>query len=115
MNIQLNLHNATSVLSSMTTQKLCTVAPYKYTSPKDLGYDQNGNPIWACRCLAIHETGTIRVVFASSKEAAKRGAAYLVCCEILEVNNEYGITGNYGCWQFADGKLLPEHMVRKCA
>lgn len=103
-----NIENAVNTLKELAEHGECSVPTYKYYSPKDLGYEKDGNPIWICNCSVINDkTGITRQVRTSSKKMAKKCAAYLVLCEHFELQNEYGVNGKYGAWIYKDGKLMP--------
>lgn len=107
-----SMENAVSTLKELAEHGECTPPEYDYGTPENLGYDKDGNPIWACACSIINDkTGVVRQVWASSKKAAKRAAAYLVLCEHFELQNEYGENSKAPNWIYKDGKLRPRHMT----
>lgn len=111
--VQVDIENAVNTLKELAEHGGCSVPKYEYGTPEQLGYDQNGNPIWVCNCsITNNETGIIRQVWTTSKKAAKKAAAYLVLCEHFELQNQYGINGKYGIWKYKDGKLMPEHLMK---
>lgn len=107
--VQFDIENAISTLKELAEQGVCSIPKYEYGTPEQLGYDKNHNPIWVCTCSVINDkTGIIRQVWTSSKKAAKKAAAYLVLCEHFELQNQYGVNGNYSCWKYQNGELMPE-------
>ena len=110
--IRFDMENAVNTLKELAEHGECSIPKYEYGIPEALGYDKDGNPIWACKCAIINDkTGIIRQVWASSKKAAKKAAAYLVLCEHFEVQNQYGINGTYLCWKYKNGQLMPYHLI----
>lgn len=111
---QFDIDNAVTVLKEVGESGGCSIPVYDYGGPETLGYDIDGKPIWCCTCTVISErTGIIRQVWASSKKMAKKASAYLVLCELFEVQNQYGSNGLYNIWKYKDGKLRPEHLMGK--
>ena len=103
-----NIENAVNTLKELAEHGRCSVPTYRYGTPKDLGYEKNGNPIWICTCSVINDkTGITKLVQTSSKKMAKKCAAYLVLCDHFELQNEYGVNGKYIAWTYKDGKLMP--------
>lgn len=110
---QFNIENAVSTLKELAEHGGCSVPKYDFGTPEQLGYDKNGNPIWCCKCTIINDkTGISRLVWTSSKKAAKKAAAYLVLCEHFELQNQYGINGKYISWKYKNGKIMPEYNIR---
>lgn len=110
--IRFDMENAVNTLKELAEHGECSIPKYEYGTPEALGYDKDGNPIWVCKCAIINDkTGIIRQVWASSKKAAKKAAAYLVLCEHFEVQNQYGINGTYLCWKYKNGQLMPYHLI----
>ena len=107
---QCNLENAVTILKELAEHEEVTMPSYDFGGPEDLGYDENGNPIWTCRCSCIGRTGYARLVYATSKTLAKKAAAYLILCEHFELQNAYGYNGKYQVWEFVDDKLMPSHL-----
>ena len=106
--VQFNIENAVNTLKELAEHGGCSVPEYEYGTPEHLGYDQDGNPIWVCTCFIVNDKTAIgRQVWASSKKAAKKAAAYLVLCEHFELQNQYGINGKYIVWKYKNGKLMP--------
>lgn len=102
---QVNIDNAISVLKELAEKGECTMPKYDYT---EAGYDNDGNPIWICSCSIINNvTGISKLVFASSKKDAKKAVAYLILCEHLEMQNQYGPNSILIEWSYKDGKLTP--------
>ncbi len=104
---QFTLDNAVNTLKEYAEAEYCSFPQYKYSGPDDLGYNKiNGNPIWHCLCT-VQDKGIFKGVFAYSKKNAKKAAAYLVLCEMLELPNEYGPNKLRGDWGFDGEKLKP--------
>lgn len=102
------MDNAVSKLKELAEQELCSMPVYETMGPEHLGYDQNGNPQWHCSCFITNDITSIsRGVFASSKKNAKKAAAYLVLCEQLQIQNQYGVSRFYPTWTYENGKLAP--------
>ena len=111
---QFNMENAINTLKELAEHGGCTPPEYDYGTPEQLGYDEDGNPHWACTCRIVNKkTGIIRQVWANSKKAAKKAAAYLVLCEHYELQNEYGVNSKCSLWQYKDGKLMPDFLIEK--
>lgn len=105
---QINIDNAVSKLKEEAEKEFCSMPTYEFGEPKDLGYDENGNPKWSCICGIINDiTGISRLVFASSKKDAKKAAAYLVLCEHFEIQNQYGVNKKCPIWVYKNGELIP--------
>lgn len=100
----LDIENAVTALKELAEHGGCSHPKYD----EFLTHDKDGNPWWGCVCVAIFdETGYPYCVWASSKKAAKKAAAYLVLCAHYELQNEYGPNGRYKSWIYKDGKLTP--------
>lgn len=109
-----SLENAVTTLKELSEHGECSPPKYEITSPESVGYDKNGNPRWICGCTVINQvTGISKLVQASSKKVAKKAAAYLVLCDHLELQNEYGPNSTEVFWYFDDGKLIPHTVVKK--
>lgn len=107
-----SLENAVTALKELSECGECSPPKYESCGPESFGYDDNGNPIWVCTCIVNNKyTGITRQVWTSSKKMAKRAAAYLVLCEHLELQNEYGPNGKFNIWEFVNGKLIPQHKI----
>ena len=101
-----DMENAINTLKELAEHRGCSVPKYEYGTPESLGYDKDGNPIWCCTCSITNDkTGIVRQVWASSKKAAKKAAAYLVLCDHFALQNQYGIDCKHG-------KLMPKHMMK---
>lgn len=98
--------NAINTLKNLAEYGQCSVPVYEYSSPDNLGYDEDGNPRWVCTC-SVESWALIRQVWASSKMLAKKYVAYLVLCEHFELPNEFGTSQALINWKFKDGKLSP--------
>lgn len=107
--IQFDIESAVNTLKELAEHGGCSFPEYEFDTPEQLGHDKDGNPIWGCTCRVVnHNTGIIRQVWASSKKAAKKAAAYLVLCEHFEQQNKYGKNGHFLGWEYKDDKLLPK-------
>jgi len=103
------IDNAVNTLKELAERGKCTMPEYSYSTPEHLGYDKDGNPIWTCRCsLTDDKTGYIRTVFANSKKDAKKTSAYLVLCQMFELQNEHGVNRICPVWHYKDSKLYPD-------
>lgn len=102
-----NFDNAVSQLKECAEKQIFTVEEYEFTGSEYLGYDEDGNPIWACKCSIINDiTSITRSVLASSKKDAKKAVAYLLLCEHYQVQNQYGDNDSFVDWTYKDGKLI---------
>lgn len=110
-----SLENAVTTLKELSEHGECSPPEYEISGPDSVGYDDHGNPRWLCRCRVIinQVTGVTKLVQSSSKKAAKKAAAYLVLCDHLELQNEYGPNSTESLWYFYDGKLIPHSIVNK--
>lgn len=106
--VQFEIENAVRALKELAEHGGCSIPEYEYHTPEQLGYDKDGKPIWACSCT-IYKPTIRKLVWASSKKAAKKAAAYLVLCEHFELQNQHGINGGYAIWKYKNGKLMPGH------
>ncbi|MCQ2488755.1 MAG: hypothetical protein MJ143_05750 [Clostridia bacterium] len=101
-----NIDNAINTLKEIFEHGGCSMAKYEFSSPDEIGYDENGRPNWMCSCT-VENWGISKLVRAHSKKDAKRFAAYLVLAQRYELENEYGITKNaLPVWKFEDDKLI---------
>lgn len=108
------MENSVTTLKELAEHGRCTPPEYEYGTPEQIGYDEDGNPKWVCTCRIINDkTGIIRQVWAGSKKAAKKAAAYLVLCEHFELQNEYGENLKYSVWVYKNGKLEPQYMIKE--
>ena len=106
---KITLENAVSILKELSEKEQCSMPKYDFSGPEYFGYDVSGNPIWYCSCVIVNDaTGISRGVFASSKKDAKKAASYLVLCEHLEIQNQYGVNDFHRGWPYKDGKLMPD-------
>ena len=111
--IQFDMETAIGTLKELAEHGKCSVPEYKFSTPEQVGYDQNGNPIWSCTCSVINDrTAITRLVFASDKKTAKKAASYLVLCKHFGLQNKYGKNGNFGVWIYRNDKLMPEHLIK---
>ena len=102
---QVNIDNAITVLKELAEKGECTMPQYDYT---EAGYDNDGQPVWMCGCTIINNvTGISKLVYASSKKNGKKAVAYLILCEHLEMQNQYGPNSIRIEWSYKDGKLTP--------
>lgn len=105
----INIDSAVTALKEMAEKGQCTMPKYEFAGPDDVGYDENGNPKWFCTCRIINDkTGLTKIVKATSKKEAKKAAAYLILCEHLGVQNEFGPNDWFNEWVYKDGKLFPD-------
>lgn len=57
----LNIENAVNTLKELAEHGVCSVPEYEYSNPDNLGYVQDGNPIWVCTCFVTNDkTGIVR-------------------------------------------------------
>ena len=109
-----NLDNAVSKLKEYAEKQIFSVSKYEFTGPEYLGYDDDGNPIWACNCSIINDiTSITRSVLASSKKDAKKAVAYLLLCEQYQVQNRYGVNDSFWWWKYKDGQLISDRTKKK--
>ena len=108
-----DIDNSVTVLKEMVESNQCKTPKYEFYGPEYMGYDDDGNPNWACSCVTSNnETTFNKVVFASSKKDAKKAAAYLILCAYWGVQNKYGPNSDYShIWIYKNGKLIPENRV----
>ena len=105
----IDMDNAITTLKEMAESGQCTMPKYEFTGPDSIGYDEDGNPKWMCNCRIINAaTGLTKLVEASSKKDAKKAAAYLVLCDHLDMQNQYGPNGRFLFWTYKNGKLIPQ-------
>lgn len=106
-----DIDNAVTRLKELAEKEQCSHPRYNFTGPEELGYEEDGKPIWSCSCSVVNdEIGITVLVYASSKKEAKKAAAYLVLCEHFQVQNKYGINQNRWPWIYKDGKLTPKKL-----
>lgn len=106
--ITINIDNAVTMLKEMAEKEQCSMPKYDFDGPEKLGYDKEGNPIWSCSSSIVNDiTGIIKVVYASSKKDAKKAVAYLMLCEHLQIQNQYGPNDFYPIWNYKNGRLTP--------
>lgn len=100
------IDNAIMKLKELAEKEQCSMPKYEFG---DLGKDKDGNPIWGCSGSIINDrTGIRRTVFASSKKEAQKATAYLLLCEHLQLQNQYGVTDWFPIWIYQNGKLYPD-------
>lgn len=104
---EFGLENAVNTLKELAEHGKCPFPEYDSTGPDKLGYDKNGDPLWACT-LRIAELDLIKTVFAKSKRDAKKCCAYLALCEIYEHSNEYGPNARLLNWKWDGRRLVPD-------
>jgi len=103
-----DIDNAVTKLKELAEKEWCSQPDYQISGPDALGYDKNGDPIWGCVCKAVNDvTGVSVLVWASSKKNAKKAAAYLALCDLLQVQNKYGINHPFCSWVYKNGELKP--------
>lgn len=106
--ITVNIDNAVTVLKELAEKEQCSMPKYDFSGPEYLGYDKDGNPIWHCLGSIVNDiTGIRRGVFANSKKDAKKAVAYLLLCEHLQIQNQYGQNSFCPTWIYKEGKLVP--------
>lgn len=106
--ITINIDNAVTMLKEMAEKEQCSMPTYDFVGPEKLGYDKEGNPIWYCSSSIVNDiTGIIRGVYASSKKDAKKAVAYLMICEHLHIQNQYGPNAFLPIWNYKNGRLTP--------
>ena len=106
--ITINIDNAVTMLKEMAEKEQCSMPTYDFVGPEKLGYDKEGNPIWYCSSSIVNDiTGIIRGVYASSKKDAKKAVAYLMLCEHLHIQNQYGPNAFLPIWNYKNGRLTP--------
>ena len=111
---EFNLDNAVNKLKEYAEKQIFSVSKYEFTGPEYLGYDEDGNPIWGCKCSIINDiTSITRSVLASSKKDAKKAVAYLLLCEQYQVQNRYGVNDSFWWWKYKDGQLIPDRTKKK--
>ena len=104
-----NIDNSVTVLKELAEKEQCSMPKYEFSGPEHLGYDKDGNPIWHCSSSIVNDiTGIIRGAFASSKKDAKKAVAYLMLCEHLQMQNQYGPNDFCATWIYKDGNLIPD-------
>ena len=104
----INIDNAVTVLKELAEKEQCSMPKYEFSGPEVFGYDKDGNPIWHCSSSITNDTtGIIRIVFASSKKDAKKAVAYLMLCEHLHIQNQYGPNAFLPIWNYKNGRLTP--------
>ena len=104
----INIDNAISKLKELSEKERCSPPKYDFVGPDSLGHDKDGNPVWSCGCSVVNDKMQIhRSVWARSKNAAKKAAAYLVLCEHFQMPNRYGINSILTMWTYKNGELMP--------
>lgn len=107
--ITINMDNAVTVLKELSEKEQCSMPKYNFSGPENKGYDEEGNPIWHCFCSVVNDiTGIGRDVYASSKKDAKKAVSYLILCEHLQIQNQYGPNDFYPTWNYKNGRLTPK-------
>lgn len=107
--VPFDLDTAITTLKELAESGRCSMPEYVFSGPDNLGYDEDGNPRWMCRCRIINEqTGLSILVAATSKKDAKKAAAYLILCRHFETQNQYGPNDWYLSWIYKDGRLFPD-------
>ena len=86
--VPFTIDNAVTVIKELSEKGIFSVPEYTFWGPEELGYNENGEPRWSCRCL-IQKMGFIEVVFSNSKKTAKKIAAYKVLCKYFEKMDEF--------------------------
>ncbi len=102
----IHIDNAIMKLKELAEKEQCSMPKYEFF---DLGKDKDGNPIWGCIGSIINDrTGIRRTVSASSKKEAQKATAYLLLCEHLQLQNQYGDNDWFPIWIYQNGKLYPD-------
>lgn len=111
--LNFDLDTAVTVLKELAEQGKCSAPIYDYCGPDALGYDQDGNPKWMVGCRIVNSnTGINLSVQAASKKDAKKAAAYLVLCDHLKAQNQYGPNHICPVWIYRNGQLVPDIFSR---
>ena len=101
----IDINNAVTSLKELAEKGQCTMPKYELVGPEHIGYDSDGNPKWACRCVVINDKiGIGKLIYSTSKKDAKKAAAYLVLCEHLDMQNKYGPKEGYPMRTHKNGK-----------
>ncbi len=109
-----NIDNAITTLKEFAEHGRCTMPSYKFAGPDYVGYYEDGKPKWFCTCCIVDEKiGITYTVESTSKSEAKKAAAYLVLCQHLGMQNQYGPNDWYSLWTYKDGKLTPNRKDNK--
>ena len=104
-----DIDNAITILKEMAERHECSMPKYDITGPGPLGHDKNGNPICGCICRVTNDkTGFVVRVVSNTKKNAKKGAAYLILCRLLKMQNKYGPNDWFPYWTYKNGKLTPD-------
>jgi ribonuclease-3 len=104
-----NIDNAVTVLKELAEKEKCSMPRYEFGEPEQGQSDKDGNPIWYCSSSIVNDiTGIIRGAYASSKKDAKKAVAYLLLCEHLQIQNQYGPNDFCSIWIYKGGKLVPD-------
>ena len=103
---QFSADNAVTTLKEMAEHEECDPPIYDIRGPDSIGYNKNGEPHWCCN-IKIPCWGISRSVWAHSKKAAKKYAAYIALCDRFELPNEYGPSKLCVEWEFDGKKLFP--------
>lgn len=109
-----SVDNAICTLKELAEHGECDMPMYEFFSPEHLGYDEKGNPYWACKCM-MPDWGIIKQVKGHSKKDVKKYAAYLVLCQRFVLPNEYSLDGdnrlNFHTWNLENGVLTAEALL----
>ena len=101
-----DIDNAITTLKEIAEAGHCTMPTYDITP---ITYPNKRQPFWYCRCRIIDsQTGRTKLVAASSKKDAKKAAAYLILCEHLNMQNQYGSNDRFVSWTYSNGQLTPD-------
>ena len=82
----LTIDNAINVLQEL-AQKDWISAP-TYIMPEEQAYDNEGNSRWKCTCI-VESEDIKKTVCATNKKTAKKYAAYLCICELMNYKDRY--------------------------
>lgn len=105
---QIDLNNSVSTLKEMAEHGTCTMPDYTFAGPDTIGTDEDGRPKWICTCrVTDSRTGWTKSAEAVSKKAAKKAAAYLLLCDLLGMQNQYGPNKRHPFWRLQGDRLIP--------
>ena len=105
--VNFTIDTAVTVLKELSEKGFCSVPKYEYSGPEYLGYYENGDPVWSCRCTVSGRI-FIDAVFANSKKTAKKVVSYMALCKFFEITNpiaQYKMVNNASIFE-KDGKYL---------
>lgn len=109
-NIPLEPEKAVVTLKEMADRGECPRPVYETFGPDSIGYGPAGMPQWAVRCT-VADWGLVRQVTASSKQMAKRYAAWLMLCAHYGLPGGAELAGDARSgpnWLWQNGRLSPD-------